>query len=241
MPLKELDPARLPKHIAIIMDGNGRWAKKHGKPRSFGHKAGAKILKQVLRSVFSLKIPYLSLYAFSVDNWKRDPKEVSALIRLMKYFYKNDFKELKQNGVRVLHSGVYDRLPDEIITILKNIQEETKDNKNGTLNLCINYSSKLEITEGFKKFYNRMQTEKLPIESLKPEMFSEFLFQKEVPDVDLLIRTSNEFRISDFLLWQCAYAEFYFTPVLWPDFDDKELYLALKEYQNRNRRFGGAK
>lgn len=235
-----LDASRLPGHLAIIMDGNGRWAKQKGKPRSFGHQAGGKALKHIIREVFSLGIPYLSLYVFSVDNWKREKTEVSFLMRLIKHFYKNEFPEIHAQGIKILHSGIYPPLPPETIEILEKVARETKDNSKGTLNLCINYGGRVEIVEGIKKILLDIEDGKLEAGALNTQVFNQYLFQPEVPDVDFMIRTSGEERISDFLLWQSAYAELYFTQTLWPDFDAGELYKALEVYQKRERRYGGA-
>jgi undecaprenyl diphosphate synthase len=223
------------------MDGNGRWAREKGKKRIFGHQAGAKALKNVIREVFSLKIPYLSLYVFSVDNWKRDPEEVDFLMKLIQNFHKREYPEIKKQKIKILHSGIYYPLPEENIKILKTIEEETRDFTNGTLNLCLNYGGRTEIVEGIKKLFQDADNGNLdyPIEELTPERFSRYLFYPEVPDVDLMIRTSGEFRISDFHLWRIAYSELYFTDVLWPDFSKEELHEALYQYQNRERRFGG--
>lgn len=235
----DLDLSALPKHVAIIMDGNGRWAKQRGKRRFFGHQAGAKALKQTVKNVFSLNIPYLSLYAFSVDNWKREEEEVSSLMKLIGTFYKREFKNFKKQQIRILHSGIYDKLPQKNIDILKTIEEETKDFKGKTLNLCLNYGGRTEIVEAVKKIIPLVQKGDLKLEDLSLDNFNNYLFHPEVPDVDLMIRTSGEQRISDFLLWQSAYSEFYFTDILWPDFGEEELYKAIYTYQNRERRFGG--
>jgi undecaprenyl diphosphate synthase len=237
----ENSPKNLPRHIAIIMDGNGRWALSRGLKRSEGHRAGAKALKQVISNVFSMGIPYLSVYAFSVDNWKREKSEVRFLIALMKKFYKDEFPEIHANGIRVVHSGVHAPLPDSILKILAIIQEKSKNNTKGTLNLCLNYGGRSEIIEATKKIAQDLVAGKLKINELDYKSYANYLFQPSVPDVDLLIRTSSEYRISDFLLWQCAYAEFYFTATLWPDFDKNALREALEEYQKRDRRFGGLK
>lgn len=237
MSLQTLDPARLPAHIAVIMDGNGRWATRQGKKRTAGHQAGAKALKKIIETVFRLKIPYLSMYVFSVDNWKREKEEVGFLMKLMKQFYKEEFPDLKKNGIRVVHSGVYPPLSEEIIELLQKIEAETASNTAGTLNLCLNYGGRSEITEAAKKIIKAG----LAPEDLTPQIFSSYLFHPEIPDVDLVIRTSGEMRISDFLLWRIAYAELYFTETLWPDFDEQALFDALSSYQNRDRRFGGVK
>lgn len=235
-----LDSSCLPGHLAIIMDGNGRWAKQKGKPRSFGHQAGGKALKNIIREVFSLGIPYLSLYVFSVDNWKREKTEIKFLMRLIKHFYKKEFPEIHAQGIKILHSGIYPPLPEETIKILEKVAWETKDNTKGTLNLCINYGGRVEILEGIKKVLLDMESGKIQASALDTGFFRNYLFQPGVPDVDFMIRTSGEERISDFLLWQSAYAELYFTQTLWPDFDAEELYKALQVYQARERRYGGA-
>ena len=236
MPSNNLSSS-LPQHIAIIMDGNGRWATLQGKKRTAGHQAGGKTLKKVVERVFQLKIPYLSLYVFSVDNWKREKEEVSFLMKLIKQFYKEEFPSLQKQGIRIVHSGVYPPLSSEIIMLLQKIEKETAHNEKGTLNLCLNYGGRVEIIEGIKKVLQ----DNIKPEELTPHLFSSYLFHPEIPDVDLLIRTSGELRISDFLLWRLAYAELYFTDVLWPDFNEETLDHALQTYQNRKRRFGGIK
>ena len=229
----------MPRHVAIIMDGNGRWAQLRNKKRIFGHQAGAKTLKEIIREVFSLKIPFLSLYVFSVDNWKREKTEVSFLMKLIGSFYKREFPEVKAQGIKVVHSGVEKHLSKKIIQILKNIQEETKDNTQGTLNLCLNYGGRTEIIEGIKKVVRDIENGQIIKDDIDVNLFKNYLFQPDVPDVDLMIRTSGEFRLSDFLLWQNAYSEFWFTETLWPDFNKEELYKAIYNYQKRERRFGG--
>lgn len=239
--LAELDKKKLPRHLAIIMDGNGRWAKERGKVRTQGHKEGAMVLKKIIRAVFELPVPYLSLYAFSVDNWKREKTEVAFLMQLLKNFYKNDFQEIKNAGIRVFHSGVYTNFTPDIIEIFHKIEEETKNNDKAFLNLCVNYGGRVEITEAVKKIAQKVKKGELEPENITGETIEKHLFHPEIPPVDLLIRTSGELRISDFLLWQSAYAEFYFTKTLWPDFTEQELYQAILDFQNRERRFGGTK
>jgi len=234
-----LDLSKMPRHLAIIMDGNGRWAKQQGKKRSYGHQEGVKKLREIIKEVFSLRIPYLSLYIFSVDNWKRENSEISFLMKLISQFYKTDAKEMSKNGIRVVHSGIYPPLPEKTVEILKKIQDETRDNQNGTLNICINYGGRIEITEGIKKLIQDFQKNQVKIDEIDPELFSKYLFHPQVPDVDLLIRTSGEIRISDFMLWRIAYSELWFTNTLWPDFSKEELHQAISDYQNRERRFGG--
>ncbi len=236
-----LDTSRLPDHLAIILDGNGRWTKQRGKSRSYGHRAGVNAVENIVEETFDLGIKFLSLYVFSVDNWKRDKKEVSFLMKLIKNFYKSSFQKIKKNGIKVLHSGIYPPLPEKTIEILKKVEEETKNNTKGTLNLCINYGGRVEIVEGIKKLYKDIQNKKFDINNLTSENFSKYLFHPTVPDVDLLIRTSNEIRISDFQLWRISYSELWFTDTLWPDFSKAELHKALKHYQSRERRFGGIK
>ena len=241
MQIEGLDEKLLPRHVGIIMDGNGRWARKQGKKRVLGHQEGSRVLKKIVKSVFSLKIPFLSLYVFSVDNWKREMEETSFLMKLIGKFYQEEFSDFKKHGIRVIHGGIYDNLPKKVIQILKNIEEETVHNTAGTLNLCLNYGGRLEIVEGIKKLFQDIKTGKVKEEEIDSKFFSNYLFHPEVPDVDLMIRTSGELRLSDFLLWKNAYSEFWFTDTLWPDFNEEELFKALKDYQNRQRRFGDAK
>ncbi len=238
---EEINSTNLPKHIAFIVDGNGRWAQQRGKKRTYGHQVGIDTLEKIVNKSFEIGIAYVSLYVFSVDNWKREKEEVNFLMKLIKNFYKKSFPKIKKKGIRVVHSGIHPPLSKETLEILKKVDEETIGNKNGTMNLCINYGGRVEIVEGIKKLYQDIENKILSIDDLDVKNFSNYLFHPDIPDVDLLIRTSGEYRISDFLLWRMSYAELWFTDTLWPDFNEEELFQAIKSYQERDRRFGGIK
>lgn len=232
--LELINKNKLPLHIAIIMDGNGRWAKKHHLPRLAGHREGAKAVREVVRACGELGIKYLTLYAFSTENWARPRKEVTGLMRLLSATLKREALELNQNNVRFQVIGRIEELPDYAQRQISQAIELTKDNTGLILNLALNYGGRQEITDAVKKLVG---------DGLKPENISESeiskrLYTKDMPDTDLLIRTSGEYRVSNFLLWQIAYTEIYVTSVLWPDFGKKELCEAIGDYQKRERRFG---
>lgn len=229
----------LPKHVGIIMDGNGRWAKKRGLVRSFGHKAGAANLEKLLKYIFKRGIPYVSVYAFSTENFNRDQKEVNYLMDLfVKYFNKKKSVFVK-NGIRVLFSGSKNNLRKDVIEGMKSLEESTKDFKNFTFNVCLNYGGRLEIVDTIKKISKDVINKKINIEDIDEELVSHNMYQ-DLPDLDFVIRTSGEQRISNFMLWQSSYAEYYFPDTLFPDFNEKEFDKALEEFNKRNRRFGGA-
>lgn len=235
----EISTQRLPGHIAIIMDGNGRWAKKRGLPRLSGHLVGAKRVAEIVTACKDLGIKVLSLYAFSTENWARPKQEVSALMKLLETYLHNEMDNLMRNDIRLVVSGIIQDLPKNIQNIIKSISEKTHGNSALIFNLCINYGGRKEILDGFNNFLAALNGKTIPPVELSEATFRQFLYHPEVPDVDLMIRTSGEERISNFLLWQLAYAELYFTPVLWPDFTRKDLDEAIKAYQQRERRFGG--
>ena len=224
----------IPNHIGIIMDGNGRWAEERGLSRSMGHKEGAKTVKKLLNYIFTKNVKYLSLYAFSTDNFKRDKAEVDYLMNLFIVAFQKQFKELKEKNIRVLFSGRRYPLPDKVLKAMDKMSEETKNNKEGTLNICINYGGQEEIVDMVKKIINN----KVSSEEITKELISSNMYQ-DLPPVDFVIRTSGEMRISNFLLWQSSYAEYYFPKVYFPDFDEKEFDKALEEFNKRKRRFGG--
>lgn len=236
--IDKIDHNRVPAHIAIIMDGNGRWAKARGLERSEGHKEGVEAIRKVLKAATSASVKYLTLYAFSTENWHRPTDEVDGLMDLMVYAITRETAELKSNGVRIRAIGNIERLPTHVREALQECIEETSEGKNLTLVIALSYSSKWELTEAAKKICHDIGTGSLLEENLNEEIFSSYLTTHGLPDPDLLIRTGGEQRISNFLLWQCAYAEFYFTNTFWPDFNDEELYKAIIDYQNRERRFG---
>lgn len=222
----------VPKHIAIIMDGNGRWAKKRGLPRTLGHREGARTLQKILKYAGEIGIQYLTVYAFSTENWSRSEEEVSALMKLFSKYMKKEEKNLIKNNVRFLVSGRKDRVSDSLLREIKALEEKTSQNIGITFHIAFNYGGRAEIVDAV----NRLLQEKK--ESISEEDISSHLYQN-LPDPELIIRTSGEFRISNFLLWQLAYAEIYVTDTLWPDFEERDLELALKNFQKRERRFGG--
>lgn len=230
----------LPRHVGIIMDGNGRWATKRGLSRSMGHKAGAKTLKKLCKHLLKLEIPYLSVFAFSTENFKRDKEEVDYLMNLFITMFQIEFSFLKDEQVRVVFSGRREPLPVDVLKTMDQIMEETKDNKRATLNVCLNYGGQSELVDATKKVVQLVQEGNLKIDELNENNFAQYLYQ-DLPPLDFVIRTSGEMRISNFMLWQASYAEFYFPDVLFPDFTPKEFDKALMEFQKRDRRFGGVK
>lgn len=236
----ELDENNMPKHLGIIMDGNSRWAKQNNLSRFEGHKQGVAALKKILNFSYDiLKLDIISLYAFSIENWKRTKEEVSFLMKLFVHFYKNEFKEIKKRGVKVVHSGIKEGLSKSVLKMLNNMVEETKDYKNGVVNLAFNYGGRNEIINAVKKIVLDVKENKLDLNNIDEDLFSEYLSNPELPDPDLIIRTSGELRISNFLLWQVAYSEFYFTETYWPEFSPKHLVEAIYDFQKRDRRYGG--
>lgn len=228
-----LDRARLPRHVAIIMDGNGRWAKGRGLPRLMGHRAGAESVREIVRAAGQMGIGTLTLYAFSTENWQRSPLEVQGLMRLLVHTLRNEAKELHKNGVRLHAVGRTDGLPGPVRKELDRTIEFLSTNRGLHLNLALNYGGRQEIVDAARAVVRGG-------EDLTEETLARRLYTAHSPDPDLLIRTSGEFRLSNFLLWQSAYAEIYVTPTFWPDFRRRELVLALLDYQRRERRFGGA-
>ena len=224
---------KIPNHVAIIVDGNGRWAKERGLSRSAGHDAGFKNLKKLSEYIFSKGINYLSIYVFSTDNFKRDKDEVEHLMDIFVLFFKKDLKYFMDNNIKVIFSGVDKLLPEKVIKARDEITEVTKNNSGGILNVCLNYSGRLEIVDAAKKIIK----DNIDIHDIDEELFSRYMYQ-DLPSVDFLIRTSGELRVSNFLLWQISYAEFYFPTKFFPDFHEKDFDEALVEYTSRDRRFG---
>lgn len=231
---------KVPNHVAIIMDGNGRWAQKRGLKRTKGHQKGADVLKKISEYVYDKKIKVLSIFAFSTENWKRDKEEVDYLMNLFLTAFKNNFEAIKKKGVKVIFSGVKNKLSNKVINAMHKMMEETKNNKNGIFNICLNYGGQDEIVEATKKICEDVSENKLKIEEINKEIFSKYLFN-DLPPIDLMIRTSGEYRISNFMLWQLAYSELYFTDTLWPDFNEKEFDKAIDSFNKRDRRFGAVK
>lgn len=234
----KIDLSKTPTHIAIIMDGNGRWAKKQGEMRLFGHNVGVESVRETLKGAKELGVKYLTLYAFSTENWNRPKEEVDGLMDLLVRTIANEVRELHDSGVRLQAIGDIDGLPGNCQAELVSAIESTKDNKEITLVLALNYSSKWEIINAAKNIASDFSLGKIKENEITNELFDKYLTTAGIPDPELLIRTSGERRISNFLLWQCAYTEFYFTEVLWPDFKKEHLYEAVYDYQNRERRFG---
>jgi undecaprenyl diphosphate synthase len=228
----------LPRHVAIIMDGNGRWAKKRGLPRIEGHRAGIASVREVVRTCGELGIDVLTLYAFSTENWKRPHREVSVLMKLLLRTIHSEIKDLDKNNVKVISIGRLSDLPRETRQALEKAMEKTADNSGLTLNLALSYSGRSEIIDAVRKMADALKNGSLDASQIDEDQFHRFLYTGNLPDPDLLIRTSGEMRISNFLLWQMAYTEIWVTEVLWPDFRNEHLYLALKDYQKRERRFG---
>ncbi len=229
----------VPRHVAIIMDGNGRWAGARGLPRVAGHKRGVETVRQVVRDASELGIEYLTLFSFSSENWQRPVAEVNELMGLLKRFIRRDLANLHEQGVRVRVIGSRNNLDTEIIELIAKAESLTENNSGITLIVAFNYGSKQEITDAARRIVEAVQRGELKPEQISPETFNLYLDTAEFPEPDLLIRTSGEQRLSNFLLWQCAYTEFVFVPNPWPDFNKDLLISAIEEYQNRNRRFGG--
>ena len=236
---KSLDSDKMPVHIAIIMDGNGRWATRRGLPRALGHRAGVESLREIVKTCSSLGVGFLTVYAFSTENWKRPAEEVTTLMDLLVEYLNKELKELHQNNVRVKTIGRIDELPAKARDALEMAASETSQNTGLTLNLALNYGGRNEITEAVKQIGRDASAGILSPDDIDENIISKYLYTAGMPDPDLLIRPSGEQRISNFLLWQAAYAEFWYSPVLWPDFRKKHLLEAVIDYQNRQRRFGG--
>ena len=235
-----MENLKIPNHLAIIMDGNGRWAKQRGKKRSMGHLEGSKTLEDLAVYAVRRGIKVLSVYAFSTDNFKRSEDEVSYLMNLFTTLFKTKLKKIQNEGIKVVFSGRKYPLSDEVLDAMDKIVEKTKNNKNGILNICINYGGQEEIVDATKKIAKDIETGKLKEEDLNKEIFNKYLYQ-DLPPIDLLIRTSGEYRVSNFMLYQMSYSEFYFTDTLFPDFKESELDKAIESYNHRDRRFGNAK
>ena len=236
--IEEIKKKDIPVHVAIIMDGNGRWATKRNLHRIEGHRAGSKILKNIVITSIKLGIKYLTVYSFSVENWQRPKNEVKDLMNLFVETLSKELNSLNKNGVKLVLVGQKESIPREVLKSFEDAEFKTKNNKRLVLNIALNYGSRQEIVSAAKKIYDAVREGKLKIEKLDENILSDFLYTKNCPDPDLLIRTSGEYRISNFLLWQIAYTELYFTKTLWPDFDRKQFLKAIYNYQKRDRRFG---
>jgi len=231
-------PKNLPRHLAIIMDGNGRWAKRRFMPRIMGHRQGAKTVKEIVTAVRELNIPYLTLYAFSKENWSRPRDEVDALMDLLYDYLQKEVDELLGNRIRLRAIGELDRLPPKVKRLLFETMEKTSKNFEMQLVLALSYGSRSEIADAARKIAQGCVNGEISPDEIDEELFASYLYTSDIPDPDLIIRTSGEQRLSNFLLFQAAYSEFYITETLWPDFDKKELFKALHDFSRRERRFG---
>lgn len=231
----------IPAHVAIILDGNGRWAKQKGMPRNYGHMQGAKAVEDILVDARDLGIKYLTVYAFSTENWNRPEAEVSALMTILRNYLKTSIKKSMKNNVRCRVIGERSKLSDDIQAAIGELEDATAGNTGLTFTIAINYGSRDEIRRAVRKIADKAVSGEISPDDITEEMISKNLDTDFLPDPDLLIRTCNEQRISNFLLWQCAYTEFYYTPVAWPDFNKAELIKAIESYSTRNRKFGGLK
>ena len=239
--IEQIDKSRMPQHVAIIMDGNGRWAKAKGLDRSFGHQEGVVSVRKVVEAANDLGIKYLTMYTFSTENWNRPEEEVQALMSLLVFAIKRETPDLMKNNVRLMAIGNLDRLPLDARATLMECISETSANTGTTVILALSYSARWEITEAVKRLAQEAIDQKINPEEITESVFSSYLTTQGIPDPDLLIRTGGEQRISNFLLWQLSYAEFFFSNVYWPDFREEELYGAILYYQQRERRFGKTK
>ena len=234
----QIIPQGVPQHIAVIMDGNGRWAKKQGRERLLGHSFGVDSVRAALTGAKNLGVKFITMYAFSTENWNRPQDEVEGLMDLLVKTIAGEVDELNAQDVRLLSIGDVDGLPEDCQMELRNAVESTKNNQTISLVIALNYSSRWEISDAIKRIANDQQSGKIANTDINDELISSYLNTAGIPDPELVIRTSGEQRLSNFLLWQAAYSEFYFTPVLWPDFREDDLYKAVIDYQNRERRFG---
>ena len=234
----DIDIKRLPKHIAIIMDGNGRWAKLRNKPRVFGHREGAKSVRKIVEATARLGIKNLTLYAFSTENWNRPKQEVKTLMKLLVSALKRELVLMKKNNIKLNAIGHTDKMPENVQHELQEVLDETKTNTGLVLTLALSYGARQEIQRAIKEISYKVKNNIISVENVDEDIINKHLYTQNLPDVDLLIRTSGEVRISNFLLWQIAYAELYFTEELWPDFDETSLHNAITDYQLRERRFG---
>lgn len=229
----------VPEHIAIILDGNGRWAKAKGMPRTYGHTVGAKNVETICRAAHDLGVKYVTMYAFSTENWSRPDDEVKALMKLLGEYIKTCMRTAKKDNLRVRFIGDLSKLDDKLRKAIDELTEYSSQFTGLTLTIAINYGSRDEMTRAIRKVASDVKDGKIEVESIDESLFGTYLDTKDIPDPDFMIRTSGEQRLSNYLLWQLAYAEFYFTPVAWPDFSPEELKKAVEEYDKRNRRFGG--
>ncbi len=236
--LAKIDLSKLPKHVAIIMDGNGRWASKRHLPRISGHQRGIRSVREIITFAREIGVKHLTLYAFSNENWSRPIKEVSRLMILLENYLIRELDTMMSNGIRFRAIGQIDRLQSSVSKLIQSVEEKTKQNDKMTLVLALSYGGRTEIVDAVKKVAEAIQKEQISLKDLDETLFSTYLYTDDLPDPDLMIRTSGEIRISNFFLWQVAYTELYFTKTLWPDFRKRDFLLALLDYQGRERRFG---
>ncbi len=236
---KDILKKPLPKHIAIIMDGNGRWAKNRGLPRVAGHRAGIESLKNIIELCSEINISYLTVYAFSTENWKRPKEEVNTLMNLIVEYIERELDVLDKNGIKINPIGILEELPEKTLQYIRKASERTKENDKLVLNVALNYGGRAEITEAVKTICEKVAQGQLTIEDINEKLISQFLYTSNMPDPDLMIRPSGEMRLSNFLLWQLAYSELWVTNIMWPDFKPQHLINAIYDFQNRERRFGG--
>jgi undecaprenyl diphosphate synthase len=237
----DLDMSKIPVHIAIIMDGNGRWARKRKLPRAFGHRAGVESIRRIVKECNKLGVKYLTLYAFSTENWNRPLPEVDSLMNLLVEYLKNELEELNSNEVVINSIGNISKLPAVCKVELDRAYAKTKNNKGLVLNLALNYGGRNEIVDAVKEISLDLVSKKISRDEITEDLFSKYMYMKEMPDPDLIIRPSGELRLSNFLLWQSAYSELWFSDINWPDFHEEQLKLAISDYQKRDRRFGKVK
>ena len=233
------DCDKLPKHLAIIMDGNGRWAKRRGLPRSAGHREGAKAVRRIITSCLDFNIPILTIFAFSTENWKRPKNEIMYLLKLFERVLSKEKANLIKNNIKINFIGRLNNLPDSLIGKMKELHESSKRNNKLILNVAINYGGRAEIVDALKSITLKIEEKKLNIEEINENTIRDNLYTHNLPDPDLLIRTAGEMRISNFMIWQIAYTELWVTPVFWPDFDENNLIEAIRNFQKRVRKYGG--
>jgi len=237
--LKKVESVQPPQHIAIIMDGNGRWAQRQGKPRVFGHNAGMQSLKEIVRACSDLGVKYLTVYAFSTENWKRPEDEVSGIFKIMVLYIQKELKELNEKNVRINVIGDWSKIPSDAGESMAKALDLTKDNTGLVFNIALNYGGRREITDAVRKLFAEAEKNGLSADDINEDMLASHMSTGGMPDPDIIIRTGGEMRLSNFLLWQCAYSEFIFTDVYWPDFTKGELIRCIDEYNSRHRRYGG--
>jgi undecaprenyl diphosphate synthase len=238
---QEIDLSKIPQHIAIIMDGNGRWAKKRGMPRAMGHRAGVEALREIVKSCDTLGVRCLTVYAFSTENWKRPQSEIGILMSLLKEYVRKELDELHTNNVKIKVLGNVEQLPADVKEAVNLACLKTKDNAGLQFNLALNYGGRAELIYAVKGIVNDIQAGKLNVKDITEGIFENYLYTEDCPEPDLLIRTSGEMRLSNFLLWQAAYSEIVVVEECWPDFNENSLIAAIRAFQNRERRFGGIK